>query len=61
VTGWNVYAGLSIDDSRLQNTSPISLGANWVMPGGGLAAGRRAGEGQSPSIYKRIERVLLRG
>jgi hypothetical protein len=61
VSGWNVYAGLSIEDSRLQNSSPISLGANWVMPATGLAPGRRAGEGQSPSIYKRIERVLRRG
>jgi hypothetical protein len=61
VSGWNVYASLSIDDTRLQNTAPLTLGANWVMPASGLASGRKAGEGQSPSAYKRIERVLRRG
>jgi hypothetical protein len=60
-TGWNVYAGLALDDTRLQNASPISAGASWVMGPSGLVAGKPAGKGQTPSFYKRIERVLQRG
>lgn len=59
--GWNVYAGLSIEDSRLQNEQPIEIGATWRLPFTGLAAGRKAGNGQQPSSYVRINRVLQRG
>jgi hypothetical protein len=60
-SGWNVYAGLSIEDSRLQNDLPIEIGATWRLPLSGLAAGRKAGNGQQPSSYVRINRVLQRG
>ena len=60
-SGWNVYAGLSIEDNRLQNEQPIAIGATWRLPLAGLAAGRKAGNGQQPSSYERINRVLQRG
>jgi hypothetical protein len=59
--GWNVYAGLSIEDSRLQNEQPIEIGATWRLSFSGLAAGKKAGNGQRPSSYVRIDRVLQRG
>ena len=60
-SGWNVYAGTSIDATRLQNSTPIPIGSSWTMPPTGLAAGRIAGQGQSPSSYRRIEQVVRRG
>jgi len=60
-SGWNVYAGLSNEDGRLQNESPIVVGATWSLPASGLATGRRAGQGQQPSSYLRIDRRLQRG
>jgi hypothetical protein len=60
-SGWNVYVGQSIEDSRLQNEQPIGIGATWRLPSSGLAAGRKAGQGQQPSSYVRINRVLQRG
>jgi hypothetical protein len=60
-SGWNVYAGLSIDDSQLQNTTLLTIGTSWVMPVSGLVSGKKAGQGQLPSVYKRTERLLRRG
>jgi hypothetical protein len=60
-SAWNVYAGLSIDDTRLQNTTPLVLGTSWVMPVSGLVSGKIAGQGQPPSAYKRIGQMLRRG
>jgi hypothetical protein len=60
-SGWNVYAGMSVEDSRLQNEFPIETGATWTLPFSGLAAGRKAGNGQRPSSYLRINRVFQRG
>ncbi len=60
VTGWNVYLGTAPDAVYQQNASPISIGSSWTMPSSGLVAGKPAGKGQSPSSYKRIERVLQR-
>jgi hypothetical protein len=60
-SGWNVYAGLSIEESRRQNEQPIEIGATWRLPYTGLAAGKTAGDGQRPTSYVRINRVLQRG
>ena len=58
--GWNVYVGRAIEDCQLQNAAPLTMGTTWKLPGQGLSAGRRPGNGQQPSSYRRIERVLRR-
>src|ERR1043166_7553138 len=35
-TGWNVYAGTSIDPITLQNANPIAVGEAWILPSTGL-------------------------
>lgn len=60
-SGWNVYAGFSLDEAGLQNGSPMPLGSLWVMPSSGLVDGRKAGDGQSPAYFVTIRRVLQRG
>jgi hypothetical protein len=61
VSGWNVYAGTSASECRLQNAVPLGLGEAWTLPEGGLANGRPAGVGQAPVWYERVERRLERG
>jgi hypothetical protein len=57
-SGWNVYAGLTPTDMRLQNDVPGSIGANWTMPGAGLQPGRAPGSGQEPQAWlKRARRM----
>lgn len=38
-TGWNVYVGSSQMGETRQNVSPLSIGAAWTEPTGGLVAG----------------------
>ncbi|MCC7176598.1 MAG: hypothetical protein IT159_15500 [Bryobacterales bacterium] len=60
-TGWNVYVGANSGEEQLQNVTPIPLGSSWTMPETGLTPGRPAWRGQSPTSYKRLERVFRRG
>jgi hypothetical protein len=60
-SGWNVYAGLSVDEALLQNESPLAVGASWEMPDSGLQQGRKAGEGQTPAYFLTMARILRRG
>jgi hypothetical protein len=62
-TGWNVYAGLTANDLRLQNASPIALNQVWTEPASGLTQGRAAGQGQQPETFVRdsAQRVFDRG
>ena len=39
LVGYNVYASTVPGAERLQNASPINIGANWQEPVGGLGAG----------------------
>lgn len=41
-TGYNVYAAISPNVERLQNSSPVSLGQNWILPPAGLISGGSA-------------------
>lgn len=59
-TGWNVYAGTSQGSISLQNSTLLTLGATWMMPGG-LVAGQAPGAGQTPDWYVTNDHVLPRG
>lgn len=61
IIGWNIYVGTSLDETRLQNLSPIPAGDSWTMPSTGLIEGQPAGTGQTPTSYKRFERTFRRG
>jgi hypothetical protein len=58
---WNVYAGRSPFEMRLQNAKPIPAGTLWMMPATGLVYGRLAGSGQIADYLVRQNRVLPRG
>jgi hypothetical protein len=58
---WNVYAGTAIDTIMLQNAAPINIGQAWLMPSGGLVAGRAPGAGQDPNYFFQLPRYLQRG
>jgi len=58
---WNVYAGRSPFEMRLQNAQAVPAGTTWTMPTTGLKNGRRAGSGQIPDYLVRQNRVLPRG
>ncbi len=60
-TGWNVYAGTSIDSLTRQNSSPLPLSVPWTMPPIGLISGQKPGTGQEPDALKIVPRVQLRG
>jgi hypothetical protein len=60
-SGWNVYAGLSADETTLQNSVPLPIGSGWVMPDSGLEAGKKATEGQVPAYFLAMNRTLQRG
>ncbi len=61
VTGWNAYVGTEPGAEQLQNQAPIAAGWSWTMPATGLVEGRAPGSGQTPTSYKRFERVFRRG
>ena len=58
---WNVYAGRSPFEMRLQNAQPIPAGATWTIPATGLVNGRPTGSGQIADYLIRQNRVLPRG
>jgi hypothetical protein len=60
-TGWNIYAGLSLEGCRKQNRLPLSIGTAWQIPITGLTEGSKPGDGQTPTSYVRIQRVFHRG
>ncbi|HVT95401.1 MAG TPA: hypothetical protein VHD76_21295 [Bryobacteraceae bacterium] len=59
-TGWNAYAGTSPGSMSLQNSTPLTLGAAWTMPGN-LVTGQPSGAGQTPDRYVTDDHVLPRG
>ena len=58
---WNVYAGSAPENVTLQNTSPLSIKATWMLPASGLCSGRTPGSGQVPECWIVDRRILLRG
>lgn len=60
-TGWNVYAGTSPYALFQQNAQAIEPWTSWVMPLGGLVAGRTPKNGQAADFVIRRNRVLQRG
>src|SRR5690242_3768002 len=60
-TGWNIFAGLSIDAITLQNSEPISIGEPWLLPVSGLVSGSSPGTGQAPTYYRVLPRYFQRG
>jgi hypothetical protein len=64
VLGWNLYAGYTGTDLTLQNSSPLTAGATWTEPSGGLSSsGRAVGNGQEPDNYLKLtkRRIFDRG
>jgi hypothetical protein len=61
VTGWNVFVGNSEDSISRQNSSPISVAANWTEPTGGLVKGANPPTGQTPDTYIRKHHIIMRG
>ena len=60
-TGWNVYAGASIDSISLQNPAPMIPDQPWTVPAGGLVSGRPPGKGQAPNYFRQLPQYLQRG
>jgi hypothetical protein len=60
-TGWNLYASTTPMGLSLQNTSPLQVGSNWILPDAGLAAGREPLGGQMPNYYITLSRQIERG
>lgn len=61
VTGWNIYLGLTSESLFRQNTSPLSVGQQWVMPGSLVRSGSFAAVVQLPDTYIRKRNLLRRG
>jgi hypothetical protein len=59
--GWNVYAGVDLEQMVRQNTVPNPLGSTWVQPGALATEGRRPGSGQAPNTMHRVARRISRG
>ncbi|MEO8026325.1 MAG: hypothetical protein ABI823_07615 [Bryobacteraceae bacterium] len=61
VTGWNVYAGLTRESMARQNSSPLAIGATWLLPPGGLTPGAPPSQGQDADVWVAGQRTLIRG
>jgi hypothetical protein len=61
VDSWNVYAATDPEQMRLQNPSPLPVGASWTLPVTGVSDGQPPGDGQAPEWWVVERRVLPRG
>jgi hypothetical protein len=52
--GWNVYVGVDTDSMFRQNETPIAIAQTWTQPAPLTTTGRRAGQGQTPTILNRF-------
>ena len=59
-TGWNLYAGTSPDTLARQTAAPLAPGAEWLMSPGGLLAGPKPVDSQTPAYYLEFQRLLWR-
>jgi hypothetical protein len=60
-TGWNVYAGTSPDAMIRQNASLLQPGQNWTAPSALTNTGKAPGDGQRPTYFQPIPRIIQRG
>jgi hypothetical protein len=60
-SGFNVYAGSSLDKMFQQNDVPIPVTAGYVYAPGQIVAGRLPGTGQTPDFTYQLVRLLPRG
>jgi hypothetical protein len=61
VAFWNVYAGSSPDQLRLQNEAPLGRDDAWMPNESGLSTGKAPGNGQHPERWIKDRHVLPRG
>jgi hypothetical protein len=61
VTGFNVYAGSSLNAMFLQNDVPLPPGASFTYVPGFVTQGQLPGLGQAPDYMRPLVRMLLRG
>jgi len=61
VTGFNVYAGLSLNAMVLQNDVALPLGGSFTYVPGFVTQGKLPGSGQAPEFTRPLVRMLLRG
>jgi hypothetical protein len=61
VGGWHVYVGQASRLAIRQTAAPLSVGASWVMPSGGLVDGPEIGNGQPAEMYRTAPKFLQRG
>jgi hypothetical protein len=59
--GWNLYAGLSPDALRRQNSQTLDPVASTILAPGRLSAGRKPGTGQHANVLHPMPRRILRG
>ncbi len=59
--GWNAYIGAAPDQMIRQNVAPIGTGANWLQPSVLMASGPVPGDGQRPTYFQPIPRLIQRG
>jgi hypothetical protein len=61
VTGFNVYAGASLNAMALQNDVALPPGGSFTYVPGFVTQGRLPGPGQVPEFTRPLVRMLLRG
>ena len=59
--GWNVYAGAAPDTMVRQNEQTIAAGAAWAQTSAVQTEGANPGQGQTPSWFHALPRVIQRG
>jgi hypothetical protein len=60
-TGWNVYIGSEPEAMVAQNQTVLGIGATWQQTAPPATSGRGPGNGQEPTYFKPLPRVLQRG
>lgn len=60
-TGFNVYAGTSLDATFLQNNLALPIGGTFLFIPGQVTQGSLPGTGQGPDYRRRLARTILRG
>lgn len=60
-TGFNVYAGASLDGMVAQNNVPLPAGGSFSYVPGFTTQGRAPGKGQKPDVVRPLARTILRG
>jgi hypothetical protein len=59
--GWNVYAGPAPDRMSRQNAAALAPLESWMQAAAVTESGSRPGQGQAPSWFHALPRILQRG